>query len=129
MTKHDEYKKGDIIKARVSGITDFGIFVRIDDKYVGLIHKSFISEKFVKDPKDYASIGDVINTEILDIDKKSHKMKLSIKNIRYKDKFYIDRRIVETSHGFSTLKSNLPIWIEKNLKCKKTSDFLLTNNN
>lgn len=119
MTKLLNYKKGDIIKGKVSGITEYGIFVRINDQYSGLIHKSSISDKFVKDPAKYASNGDIINVEVLDIDRKNHKMKLSIKNIRYKDKKFIDRRIVETKHGFNTLKSNLPVWIEKNLKSEK----------
>ena len=119
MAKNSRFKKGDIIKAKVSGITDYGIFVKINDEYSGLIHKSYISEKFVKDPAKYANVGDIINVEILDIDEKEHKMKLSIKNIRYKDKHFIDRRIVETKHGFTTLKTNLPVWIEKNLKSEK----------
>lgn len=119
MTRVLKYKKGDIIKGKVSGITSFGIFVRINNQYTGLIHKSYISDKFVKDPALFVNDGDIINAEILDIDEFSHKMKLSIKNIRYKDKHFIDRRIVETRHGFNTLKSNLPVWIEKNLKSEK----------
>lgn len=114
-----KYKKGDIIKAKVSGITDYGIFVRINEQYTGLIHKSYISDKYVKDPANYANDGDIINVEILEIDENSHKMKLSIKNIRYKDKNFIDRRIVETKHGFDTLKTKLPVWIEKNIKSEK----------
>ena len=119
MANFSKYKRGDIVKGKVSGITDYGIFVKLNDQYSGLIHKSYISEKFVTDPAKYANDGDIINVEILEIDEKSHKMKLSIKNIRYKDKYYIDRRIAETRHGFSTLKSNLPVWIEKNLKSEK----------
>ncbi len=119
MTKISTFKKGDIIKGKVTGITEYGIFVKINEQFSGLIHKSYISEKYVNDPSKYVKKGDIINVEILDIDKKNFKMKLSIKNIRYKDKFFIDRRIVETKHGFSTLKSNLPIWIKKNLKSEK----------
>ena len=119
MNKITKFKKGDIVKGKVSGVTEYGIFVKINEQYSGLIHKSHISEKFVKSPSKYAKDGDVINVEILDIDEKNYKMKLSIKNIRYRDKFFIDRRIIETKHGFNTLKSNLPIWIEKNLKSEK----------
>ena len=119
MSKKNKYQVGDIIKGKVSGITDYGIFVKIDDQYTGLIHKSSISEKFVKNPALYANEGDIINVEVIEVDSKNKKLKLSIKNIRYKDKKFIDRRIVETKHGFSTLKTNLPLWIEKNLKSEK----------
>ncbi|MBP3765918.1 MAG: S1 RNA-binding domain-containing protein [Bacilli bacterium] len=119
MKKNIKYKKGDIIKGVVSGLTDYGIFMKIDNNYSGLIHISSISDKFVKNPGSYVKIGEIINAEILEIDKKNFKMKLSIKNIRYKDKYFVDRRIIETEHGFATLKTNLPIWIENNLKSKK----------
>ena len=116
-----QYKKGDIVKAEVSGVTEYGIFVKLDNNYTGLIHISSISEKFVKDPNTYAVKGDVINVEILDIDEENMKMKLSIKNIRYKDKKFKYDRIIETEHGFTTLKNNLPMWIEENLKSVKKS--------
>ena len=112
------YKKGDIVKGTVSGLTDYGIFVKINNEYDGLIHISSISERFVRNISDYASLNDIINVEILDIDEEQKKMKLSIKNIKYKDKTIVGR-ITETEHGFNTLKEQLPIWIEKNLKCQK----------
>lgn len=112
------YKKGDIVKGTVSGLTDYGIFVRINDEYDGLVHISSISDRFVRNIGDYASLNDIINVEILDIDEESKKMKLSIKNIQYKDKTIMGR-ITETEHGFETLKNQLPTWIEKNLKSVK----------
>ena len=122
---HGRYRKGNIIKAKVSGVTKYGIFVKVDNKYDGLIHISAMSEKFVKDPNTYASVDDVINAEILDFDENTNKMKLSIKNLRYKDRKYVNRRIVETEHGFQTLKTNLPSWIDKNLKSvKKVNNFV-----
>lgn len=111
------YKKGNIVKATVSGITNYGIFVKIDEKYDGLIHISEISDKFVSNPEKYAKISDVINAEILEVDYKTSQLKLSIKNIEYKGKMpKRKKKIVETKHGFNTLAYNLPIWIEKNLK-------------
>ena len=119
---YNRYRKGNIIKAKVTGITKYGIFVKVDDKYDGLIHISAISEKFVKDPGNFASVNDYINAEILEFDKKAKKMKLSIKNLRYKDRKFVDRKIVETEHGFGTLKKNLPNWINKNIKSEKNID-------
>lgn len=115
------YKKGDIIKGVVSGITEYGIFVRIDDKYDGLIHISEISERFVRDPNQYVNLNEVINVEIIDIDRRDSKMKLSIKNIEYKGDGKNVKKIVETPKGFTTLQQKLPIWIEENLKRQKNN--------
>lgn len=118
MTVYKKYRKGNIVKGKVSGITNYGIFIKIDENYTGLIHISSISERFVKDPNNYAKVDDVINVEILNVDEKNLRMNLSIKNIRYKDKNISRKRIVETKHGFKTLKDNLPLWIDENLKNK-----------
>ena len=122
---HIKYRKGNIVRAKVSGVTNYGIFVKVDNMYDGLIHISSISEKFVKDPNTYATIDDVINAEIIDFDEETKKMKLSIKNLRYKDRKFVNRKIVETEHGFQTLKKNLPNWIDKNIKSvKKVHNFV-----
>ena len=124
-SKYSKYRRGNIIKAKVSGVTNYGIFVKIDENYTGLIHISSISEKFVKDPNKYAAVNDIINVEILDIDEKNLKMNLSIKNLRYKDKKISPHRIIETEHGFDTLKLNLPFWIEENLKSAKKKEIFI----
>lgn len=114
MTK---YRKGKIAKGTVTGIESYGIFVSLDEYYTGLIHISEISHNFVKSVNDYVTIGDVIYTEILDIDEETGHLKLSIKNINYKKLKNISRKkIPETNLGFKTLAYKLPTWIEENLK-------------
>lgn len=111
------YKKGNIVKGTVSGITNYGIFVKIDDEYSGLIHISEMSSKFVRDPKTYVELNDKINVEILDVDENKAQIKLSIKNIEYKSsKAKRKKKIVETPHGFNTLAEKLPFWISENIK-------------
>lgn len=109
------YQVDSIIKAKVTGISKYGIFVNIDNKYSGLIHISEISDNFVKDINDYAKIGDIINVKILDIDEINNQMKLSIKNIDYlftKN----SSRTKELEKGFEPLKKQLNIWIEEKIK-------------
>ena len=117
MTK---YEPGKIIKGVVSGIESYGIFVRFNDYYTGLIHISEISNGYVKEIKDYVKIGDIIYTEILEVDKQLNHLKLSIKNIKYKSKKNISqKKINETKQGFKTLSYKLPKWIERNLEINK----------
>lgn len=115
-----KYQKGQIIKGIVSGIENYGIFLKIDDSYSGLIHISEISDGYIRNIGDYAKIGDGIYAEILEIDNKNYQIRLSIKNIYYKSGLKIEKRkIIETKHGFNTLARYLPYWIDENIKKHK----------
>ena len=125
MTK---YQKGRIIKGVVSGIETYGVFVKFDELYTGLIHISEISHGFVKNITDYMNIGDTIYTEILEVNEDANHLRLSIKNINYKPKrIRKQKRIAETKNGFKTLAYKLPKWIEcsiKSIKKNKKNCFL-----
>ena len=92
MTK---YKKGKIVKATVSGIESYGVFVTLDDYYSGLIHISEISHGFVKNIHDYVNVGEIIFVEILDVDDELYHLKLSIKNINYKVNTKRKRKLIK----------------------------------
>lgn len=119
-----KYKIGKIVKAIVTGIEPYGIFVSLDEYYSGLIHISEVSHGFVKDTHNFVKVGDMINVQILEVDEKSNHLKLSIKNINYKDVLPLKRKnIKETPHGFETLSHFLPLWIkESKKKYKKTQN-------
>ena len=116
-----DYKVGDIIKCIVSGITKYGIFVRADFSYSGLIHISEISNEFVDDINKFVKMGDTIYAQILDIDEATMHLCLSIKNINYKDDSTY-QAIKETRLGFLPLKEKLPEWINDKLTEYKTKD-------
>lgn len=119
MTK---YRKGKIVRATVTGVEVYGIFVSLDEYYSGLVHISEISHGFVKDIHDFVNVGDEINVEILDVDEELCHLKLSIKNINYKKANKPKKKkIIETPLGFRTLQYKLPIWIEENLNNIKKS--------
>ncbi len=111
-----EYKEKDIIEAKVTGIQEYGAFVSIDNEYDGLIHISEISYGFVKNINDYVKIGDKIYAEVINIDKDSNQLRLSIKDIDYKKDGSKLKRIAETKSGFEPLKENLDEWINKKIK-------------
>lgn len=119
-----DYKVGRIVKATVTGIESYGIFVNLDEYYSGLIHISEISHGFVKDVHNFVKIGDIIDVQILDVDEKTNHLKLSIKNINYANSRKVAKKFIrETVHGFSTLKHQLPLWIaESEKKYKKTEN-------
>ena len=106
------YKSGDILKVKVTGLEDYGIFVTIDDGFTGLIHISEISDKFVRNISDYVQINEEIFASVIACNDEEKKVKLSIKNLNYKKDGSIHPDKVD---GFSSLRENLPKWI-KNYK-------------
>ena len=107
-----KYKIGDIVKGKVTGIEDYGIFLLVDDDVTGLIHISEISDSFVRNVADYAEIGEVIKAEVIDYDENNKKLKLSIKNDHYKRRNKKNVPIKETKSGFDSIAKQLDIWIE-----------------
>lgn len=103
-------KKGDIVEAEITGITKYGIFVKLEDNYTGLIHISEISNGFVNDINEVYSIGNIIRVKVLDIDEDKLQVKLSIKRVRavYKKR---SKGIQEKGEGFLPLKNKLNEWI------------------
>lgn len=107
-------KVGDIVLAKVSGITDYGFFIEKDD-YTGLCHISEVSNKFVDDINNFVSVGEEVYVLIIEIDEAKKHLRVSIKDIYYLN-YEDDSRIKETRQGFLPLKEMLPIWIEEKIK-------------
>lgn len=103
-----KYKKEDIVKGKVTGIENYGIFLSLEDDYIGLIHISEISDKFVKNIFDYVQLNETISCKVLEADESSKRLKLSIKNFDYRIE---DKKKWEDENGFSPLREKLPEWI------------------
>lgn len=76
--KLSKYKVGDVIEGRVSGIVDFGLFIRFDTELEGLIHISELAWKKVEDPRESFSLGQLVKAKIISIDGDG-RVNLSIK--------------------------------------------------
>ncbi len=78
----EKYPAGSIVKGSVRNITDFGIFVGIEDEIDGLIHVSDISwRKRVKHPAELYKKGDEIEAVVLNVDVENEKFSLGIKQL------------------------------------------------
>ncbi len=109
-----KYNIGDIVQCEVTGITNYGVFVKTNTDYVGLIHISEISNKFVNNIERLYILGDIIDAKILEIDEENKQLKLSIKQNDQKSKR--QNRLQEKGKGFMPLKENLDIWVQEKLK-------------
>ena len=77
--KLDDLKEGMILTGTVRNVIDFGAFVDIGVKHDGLVHISEMSEKFIKNPSDIVSVGDIVKVKVIKIDKDRQKVGLSMK--------------------------------------------------
>ena len=80
--KIEDLKENMILTGTVRNVTNFGAFVDIGIKGDGLVHISQISDKFVKNPMDELSVGDIVKVKVLSIDLEKNKVALSMKNIK-----------------------------------------------
>ena len=78
----EKYPVGTIIEGRIKNITDFGLFIGIDEEIDGLVHISDISWiKKIKHPSELYKKGDEVQAKVLSIDKNSERFSLGIKQL------------------------------------------------
>jgi len=75
------YKAGDIVKGTVTKITNFGVFVGLEDGLEGLLHISELSEDKIENAEDVVKIGDPLEVKILRVDTDERKIGLSKKRV------------------------------------------------
>jgi uncharacterized protein len=74
----DDLTEGMILKGTVRNVVDFGAFVDIGVKQDGLVHLSRMAKRYVKNPLDIVSVGDVVEVKVLSIDKDRGRVGLSM---------------------------------------------------
>jgi len=77
----ERYAPGTVIRGNVTSVTDFGIFLEVEEGIEGLIHVSEISKEKVESPKDFAKVGDTLDAVVLNVDTEEKKIALSIKHV------------------------------------------------
>ena len=75
----DRYAVGDVLEGEITGIVDFGIFVRVEGGVEGLVHISEIDWGLVEDPRVFGKVGDHVKVKIIDV--KDGKISLSFKQL------------------------------------------------
>ncbi|HEU5114871.1 MAG TPA: S1 RNA-binding domain-containing protein [Candidatus Paceibacterota bacterium] len=75
-----KFKVGDEVEGKVTGMVDFGVFVKIDEGLEGLVHISEIDWALVEDPKTRFKVGDKVRVKVIEV--KDGKVSLSIKALK-----------------------------------------------
>ncbi|MBE6039322.1 MAG: S1 RNA-binding domain-containing protein, partial [Anaerofustis stercorihominis] len=81
VTDIKDLKEGMKLSGTVRNVTHFGAFVDIGVHEDGLVHISKLSDKYIKDPFDVVSVGDIVNVEVIEVDLKRNRISLSMKGL------------------------------------------------
>ena len=77
--KLEDLKEGMVLTGTVRNVIDFGAFVDIGVKHDGLVHISEMSDKFIRNPSEVVSVGDIVKVKVIKIDQERQKVGLSMK--------------------------------------------------
>ncbi|MBQ7231724.1 MAG: S1 RNA-binding domain-containing protein [Bacillales bacterium] len=114
----EHYHVGQVLTGKVTGIQSYGAFVEMKSHTQGLIHISEISDRYVRDIRDFVKLGEEIQVKILSIDSETGKLSLSLKGVyanrkplpAYKHTMRVPR---PSSQGFVILQKKLDEWIRQ----------------
>ena len=119
----DRYHVGDIIEGFVTSITDFGVFVEIEEGIEGLVHLSELDTAKGKHPSELFTIDDRVRAVVIHVDEREKRIGLSVKALRkMEEKKEMDSFSVkeEPRGALSTLGDFLVPAINKNNQDKET---------
>ena len=75
----DKYQPGQLVKGKVTKVTNFGVFVTLEDDLEGLLHVSELADRKVENPEEVVKVGDEIDVKVLRVDSDDRKIGLSLK--------------------------------------------------
>jgi small subunit ribosomal protein S1 len=77
----EKYQPGQLVKGKVTKITNFGVFVGLEDGLEGLLHISELSDDKVENPEELVNVGDELEVKVLRVDSDERKIGLSKKRV------------------------------------------------
>jgi small subunit ribosomal protein S1 len=78
---YNKYPSGTVIEGQITNVTDFGVFVKLEEGIEGLVHVSEISKDKVKTPVGMYQVGDILKAIVINVSAKDRKIGLSIKTL------------------------------------------------
>ncbi|MGB7920766.1 MAG: 30S ribosomal protein S1 [Desulfobacterales bacterium] len=111
-TVSERYSVGKEITGTITNLTDFGIFVELEEGIEGLVHVSEISKEKIKTPVGKFNVGDVITAKVMNINTEERRIGLSIKRLEMDDEQsmlsdYVNNMRPATSTFGEILRENL----------------------
>ena len=78
---YNNYPSGTVVEGEITNVTDFGVFVKLEEGIEGLVHVSEISKDKVKTPVGMYQVGDILKAIVINVSAKDRKIGLSVKTL------------------------------------------------
>ncbi len=78
---NDKYRVNSKVTGKITNVTDFGIFVELEEGVEGLVHVSEIAEDFTSKPQDQYKVGDSLEARVIKVNEQERKIGLSVKRL------------------------------------------------
>ncbi len=108
----DRYPVGAVITGPITNVTDFGLFVELEEGIEGLVHVSEISKEKIKSPVGQFKVGDTVTAKVINLSPKDRKIGLSMKKVEEHDERstyhdYVNNAKAATSNLGELLKEEM----------------------
>jgi len=111
----ERYEVGDKITGTITNVTDFGLFVELEEGIEGLIHVSEVNREKIKTPVGRFQVGDIVSARVININPKERRIGLSIKQLEMEEERDLVVNYLSTYKGS---QSSLGEVLKENLKEK-----------
>ncbi len=104
----DRYQPGQLIKGKITKITNFGVFVGLEDGLEGLLHISELSDDKVENPEDLVTVGEDVEVKVLRVDTDERKIGLSKRRVGWSKEQEAAAEKEEGAESGSVSSPNVP---------------------
>ncbi|MEO0528944.1 MAG: 30S ribosomal protein S1 [Planctomycetota bacterium] len=102
----NRFQPGDLVKGKVTKITNFGVFIGLEDGLEGLLHVSELSDDKVENPEELCNVGDEMEVKILRVDIDERKIGLSRKRVDWAEEDFAAAEAAEAAEGEATVAAS-----------------------
>lgn len=102
------FQPGQIVHGKVTKLTNFGVFVSLEDGLEGLLHISELADHKVENPEDVVKVGEDIEVKILRVDIDERKIGLSKKRVDWRDEDHAEAEAAEAKADKGAAQASIP---------------------
>ena len=111
----ERYVVGDKITGTITNVTDFGLFVELEEGIEGLVHVSEVNREKIKTPVGKFQVGDIVSAKVININPKERRIGLSVKQLQTDEERDL---VVDYLNSYKGSQSSLGELLKENLKEK-----------
>jgi small subunit ribosomal protein S1 len=97
-----KYPTGSTVSGLITNVTDFGIFVEVEEGVEGLVHVSEVSKEKIKTPVGLFKVGDMITAKVINVAKKERRIGLSIRRAKKEEDQHLMKEYLNSSKEASS---------------------------